>query len=227
MVAERGRGDAGTATRILDVAERLAQVRGFNGFSYADIAAELGITKAALHYHFATKADLGEALISRYAARFGEALAAIDAGTAAAPAKLQGYAELYADVLRNQRMCLCGMLAAEYPTLPGAMQASVVSFFDQNEAWLQDVLQQGRADGSLHFTGPGPRRRPHDHQLPRRRHARHQALRRHPAIPARRGQPHHRPHLTHSHPGLTSRSTGADARPGPARGGETAAAGPR
>ena len=66
MVAERGRGDAGTATRILDVAERLAQVRGFNGFSYADIAAEVGITKAALHYHFASKADLGEALISRY-----------------------------------------------------------------------------------------------------------------------------------------------------------------
>ena len=154
MVAERGRGDAGTATRILDVAERLAQMRGFNGFSYADIAIELGITKAALHYHFATKADLGEALIGRYAARFGEALAVIDAGTSAAPAKLRGYAELYADVLRSQRMCLCGMLAAEYPTLPGAMQASVVSFFDQNEAWLQEVLEHGRADGSLHFTGP-------------------------------------------------------------------------
>ena len=153
MVAERRRGDAGTATRILDVAERLAQVRGFNGFSYADIAAEVGITKAALHYHFASKADLGEALISRYAVRFGEALAAIDAGTTAAPAKLQGYAELYAGVLRDQRMCLCGMLAAEYPTLPDAMQASVVSFFDQNEAWLQDVLEQGRGDGSLQFTG--------------------------------------------------------------------------
>ena len=153
MVAERRRGDAGTATRILDVAERLAQVRGFNGFSYADIAAEVGITKAALHYHFASKADLGEALISRYAVRFGEALAAIDAGTTAAPAKLQGYAELYVGVLRNQRMCLCGMLAAEYPTLPDAMQASVVSFFDQNEAWLRDVLEQGRSDGSLQFTG--------------------------------------------------------------------------
>ena len=153
MMAERGRGDPDTATRILDVAERLAQVRGFNGFSYADIAAELGITKAALHYHFASKADLGEALIDRYAARFSDALAAIDAAASAPPAKLRGYAELYADVLRNQRMCLCGMLAAEYPTLPDAMQASVVSFFNQNETWLQHVLEQGRSDGSLHFTG--------------------------------------------------------------------------
>ena len=69
MVAERRHGDTDTATRILDVAERLAQTRGFNGFSYADIAAEVGITKAALHYHFATKAGLGQALIGRYAAR--------------------------------------------------------------------------------------------------------------------------------------------------------------
>ena len=71
--------DAGTASRILDVAEQLVQVRGFNGFSYADIAAELHITKAALHYHFAGKADLGEALITRYASRFAEALARADA----------------------------------------------------------------------------------------------------------------------------------------------------
>ena len=153
MAAGRGRGDAGTATRILDVAERLAQVRGFNGFSYADIAAELGVTKAALHYHFASKADLGEALIGRYAARFSEALAEIDASASAAPAKLRSYAGLYVDVLRNQRMCLCGMLAAEYPTLPGAMRALVVSFFDQNEAWLQKVLEQGRGDGTLQFSG--------------------------------------------------------------------------
>jgi len=153
MVAAHGRGDTGTATRILDVAERLAQMRGFNGFSYADIAAELGITRAALHYHFASKADLGEALIGRYGARFREALTAIDAVAPAAPAKLRGYAELYLDLLRNQRMCLCGMLAAEYPALPDAMRASVVSFFDQNEIWLQRVLEQGRGDGSLQFSG--------------------------------------------------------------------------
>jgi TetR/AcrR family transcriptional regulator, transcriptional repressor for nem operon len=153
VVSRAANRDAGTAARILDVAEQLVQVRGFNGFSYADVAAELGITKAALHYHFASKADLGEALIDRYAARFSDALAAIDAAASAPPAKLRGYAELYADVLRNQRMCLCGMLAAEYPTLPGAMRASVVSFFDDNETWLQQVLEEGRGDGSLQFSG--------------------------------------------------------------------------
>jgi TetR/AcrR family transcriptional regulator, transcriptional repressor for nem operon len=152
--AGRGAAQVPTASRVLDVAERLVQVRGFNGFSYADIAAELHITKASLHYHFATKADLGEALIARYATRFFGALDAADSDGTSAPAKLSAYAKLYADVLSQQRICLCGMLAAEYPTLPPPMQSAVLEFFDHNEAWLQAVLEQGRNEGSLEFPGP-------------------------------------------------------------------------
>jgi len=152
-VATRDHGSSGTSARILDTAERLVQTRGFNGFSYADIAAQLKITKPALHYHFASKAELGEALIARYAASFTGALAALDSAGMAAPAKLDGYAALYFQVLRHRRMCLCGMLAAEYQTLPAAMQDAVIRFFDQNESWLERVLERGRRDGSLEFTG--------------------------------------------------------------------------
>jgi TetR/AcrR family transcriptional repressor of nem operon len=144
---------ADTATRILDVAEGLAQVRGFNGFSYADIAAELNITKAGLHYHFAGKAELGEALIERYAERFSGALEEIDGSGAEAPAKLEAYVRIYADVLRDKRMCLCGMLAAEYETLPEPMREAIVRFFDDNESWLAKVIEQGRQDGSLRGNG--------------------------------------------------------------------------
>ncbi|HXW45252.1 MAG TPA: TetR/AcrR family transcriptional regulator [Streptosporangiaceae bacterium] len=153
MTARRAYDSAGTAARILDVAEQLVQVRGFNGFSYADIASELKITKAALHYHFAVKADLGEALINRYATRFISALAEVDGSAVPPPAKLAAYADLYAQVLRRRRMCLCGMLAAEYQTLPRGMQDAVVSFFDENESWLAGVLRDGREGGSLRFAG--------------------------------------------------------------------------
>ena len=142
-----------TATQILDVAERLVQIRGFNGFSYADVAAELKITKAALHYHFAGKSELGEALITRYSARFAAALASVEARTEDAPARLEAYANLYLDVLRNERMCLCGMMAADYKTLPAPMQDSVVRFFDDNETWLARVLKEGRQKGTLEFAG--------------------------------------------------------------------------
>jgi len=64
---------ADTAERILDTAQALAQVRGYNGFSYADISAELAITKPSIHYHFPSKAELAEALIARYRQRFAAA----------------------------------------------------------------------------------------------------------------------------------------------------------
>jgi len=146
-------GPADTATQILDVAERLVQVRGFNGFSYADVATELKITKAALHYHFPGKSELGQALIERYAARFDEALATVETRTRDASARLGVYADLYRDMLRDQRMCLCGMMAAEYETLPAQMQDAVVRFFDENETWLTRVLKQGREIGTLEFVG--------------------------------------------------------------------------
>ena len=142
-----------TATRILDIGERLVQVRGFNGFSYADVAAELDMTKAALHYHFRGKGELGRALIERYTERFVAALADIDERIPAAPAKLNAYAGLYADVLRGQRMCLCGMLAAEYQTLPDPMRAAVIAFIDANEAWVEKVLADGQRAGSIAVAG--------------------------------------------------------------------------
>jgi TetR/AcrR family transcriptional repressor of nem operon len=51
-------------------------------------------------------------------------------------------------------MCLCGMLAAEYQTLPKPMRSAVVSFFDDQEAWLVGVLEQGLEEGTLRFSGP-------------------------------------------------------------------------
>jgi TetR/AcrR family transcriptional regulator, transcriptional repressor for nem operon len=153
MARRRQQGNNDTASRILDVAERLAQRRGFNGFSYADVAAELKITKASLHYHFSGKAELGEALIGRYAARFADALQEIDRRGGDPSAKLDAYARIYADVLRDRRMCLCGMLAADYDTLPQPMQDAVIRFFDDNEAWLTRVLEQGQEDGALRLSG--------------------------------------------------------------------------
>lgn len=153
-VPMRSRRHGDTATRILDSAERLVQSRGFNGFSYADIATELGITKASLHYHFASKAELGEAVIARYTARFVEQLAMIESTADTGPDRLKAYADLYADHVHEQKLGLCGMLAAELQTLPDPMREAVVTFFDAVEGWLESVLDQGREDGSLHFDGP-------------------------------------------------------------------------
>src|SRR5258708_13574951 len=142
-----------TDGRILALAGRVVQTRGFNGFSYADIAASLGVTKASLHYHFPAKAELGRSLIGRYEKNFLAALAGIDRTATKAKDKLRRYAGIYAEVLNDGRMCLCGMLAAEYATLPKAMQKELRHYFEENERWLAQVLEAGRRSGGLEFSG--------------------------------------------------------------------------
>ena len=143
-----------TSQQILDIAQRLVQTRGFNAFSYADIANELSVSKASLHYHFVSKARLGVRLLERYEDEFERLLGGIDLGGGNAALKLQRYIMIYAHVLADQRMCLCGMLAAEFETLPKAMQTALDGFFALNERWLATVLEEGRDGGILHFKGP-------------------------------------------------------------------------
>ena len=145
-----------TAQRILDIASRLVQTRGFNGFSYADIAAELQVTKASLHYHFPSKAELGRRLIERYERSFALALEGIDRDAAGDFDRLARYARIYAGVLADGQMCLCGMLAAEHATLPEPMREVLQHYFDSNEHWLAGVLRRGRKADELRFEGtPG------------------------------------------------------------------------
>ena len=166
MARRQKQADAGTASRILDIAERLVQVRGFNGFSYADIASELKISKASLHYHFPGKAELGEALIRRYAARFADELEAIEPVTMTHAPSSRPTRHLRR-CPRDRRMCLCGMLAAEYETLPKPMRDAIIGFFDQNEAWLTRRARAGSGGGGAALQRIRERGGADDRQWPR------------------------------------------------------------
>lgn len=142
-----------TAQQILDIAEGLVQTRGFNGFSYADISEALKIRKPSIHHHFPTKAELGRRLITRYHETVNAKLAVIDHETSNCRTKLERYARIYARVLRNNnRMCLCGMLAADFYSLPAEIRDELRSFFEANEAWLARVLKEGQKGKTLHFS---------------------------------------------------------------------------
>ena len=47
-----------TRERILDSARRLLQTRSYAGFSFQDVADEVGIRKASIYSHFASKDEL-------------------------------------------------------------------------------------------------------------------------------------------------------------------------
>lgn len=132
--------------QILESAQRLVQQRGFNGFSYADIAAEVGIRKSSLHHHFPSKTDLGVALMEKYAAQLEGALLELSDSSIAADKKLASYINVYRSALEAERMCLGGMLATEVLTLDEVMLPSLRRFFARNTEWLTEVLKQGQAE---------------------------------------------------------------------------------
>ena len=149
-----GLSSAATAGRILDIAERLVQTRGYNGFSYADISSELRIRNASVHYHFPSKTDLGKRLVARYRENFMAALAGLEEEAGDARRRLRRYVGLWARVLRDRdRMCLGGMMAADIATLPRAVRTEIRKFFDENEAWLVRVIGDGRRAKALRFAG--------------------------------------------------------------------------
>jgi hypothetical protein len=106
----------------------------------------------------------------------------VDGVRSAAPVSLRAYAKLYADVFRDDRMCLCGMLAADYPTLPEPMRERVVRFFDDNEVWLSRILEDGRKAGTITCNVPAPGRTDADRRT-RRRDAGREALSRPQVVP--------------------------------------------
>lgn len=146
--------------QILGSARHLVQTSGFHAFSYADIAAEVGIRKASIHYYFPAKTDLGREIIACYREEFRQQCRRIDSLVPDAGDKLQQYAHLFRDMLRSGlgngsvRICLCGVLVSEWHGLSEGMQDEVEEFFRENEAWLSGVLDAGRSCGCLHFDGP-------------------------------------------------------------------------
>lgn len=134
-----------TADKILDVAEKAARLGGYHAFSFRDIAAEIGIKSASVHYHFPTKEALGAALAQRYTERFLEGLGD---PTAAPPSdRLNDYTNAYAKALKTDGlMCLCGMFGAEVQKLPEEVARQTREFFLRNLRWLEAVFMSTGID---------------------------------------------------------------------------------
>ncbi len=140
-----------TTSEILDFAQELTQKRGYNAFSYRDLAKEIGIKTSSIHYYFPTKGDLGKALVVRYRESFHVMLADIDASMTDPKKKLRRFVELLQETLEGKgRVCLCGMLATDQASLPKEVQKELKKFFKELEEWLGHLLREGQRSGVFH-----------------------------------------------------------------------------
>ena len=137
------------ANRILDRAQMLIAAAGYNGFSYADVSVDVGITKASIHHHFAKKSDLVRSLLVRYRAAAAQGLSSLQGNIPGADGQLRAYADWWARCIADGSMpiCICAMLGAEMPALPDEVAAEVRAHFAFLANWLESVIKTGAQAG--------------------------------------------------------------------------------
>jgi TetR/AcrR family transcriptional repressor of nem operon len=121
----------------------MVQAHGYNALSFRELAKDVGIKSASVHYHFPAKGDLAAALASRYADEADAFLGELAASGQPHEVLMAAYAGAFRVALENDnRMCLCGIMTAEYDDLPAEARVEVDRFAQINVEWLAARLME-------------------------------------------------------------------------------------
>ncbi|HXZ71075.1 MAG TPA: helix-turn-helix domain-containing protein [Streptosporangiaceae bacterium] len=126
-VRHRARGEfprGGTRERIQEIALELFAEQGYEKTSLREIAERLGVTKAALYYHFRSKEDIVRSFVEDYRAELEKVIA----WGASQPRTPQSRAEIlarYADIVSEQ--------------------LAVIRFMEQNQAAMHSLMSESGA----------------------------------------------------------------------------------
>ena len=137
--------------KILIVAEALIQQKGYNAFSYKDIAQIVGIKTSSIHYYFPTKADLGKQVVVKHIEALCQTLEAVLNSPISSKEKLMAFFDtvIAKTYDADRKMCLGGILASEILTLPESLQLEVRIFFKRIEKWLVLLLKDAQIRGEF------------------------------------------------------------------------------
>lgn len=114
-------------TALMDAAERRMQLGGFNGFSFRELAADVGIKSSSVHYHFPTKEILAAAVIRRWAE---ETSRVVDEELRNDPDPVRVWTKAFrGTAISDGRICPCTVLGAASRDLPPEVAREVRGFF--------------------------------------------------------------------------------------------------
>ncbi len=142
-----------TSEKILDTAQSLIVAGGYNGFSYADISAAIGIRKASIHHHFPTKVELVSVLVDRYRQQAEAGLNSLREQFSSPTEQLHSYVNFWQTCIRDVSLpfCVCAMLACEMQMLPAEVASRVRAHFNSLAQWLTSVLEAGTRANLFHL----------------------------------------------------------------------------
>jgi len=139
-----------TREQILDNAKALIQSRGYNGFSFRDIATKIGIKSSSIHYYYPEKTDLVVAVATQYRSDFISLTEELIAKNKKAIKILTAYAEVFESTLKiDNKLCLCGMLASEMNSIEPELHTVIGKFFSDQHKILTSIISKGQSQNEI------------------------------------------------------------------------------
>lgn len=135
--------------RIIEAANRLIYIKGFNQTSFADVANEVGITKGNLHYHFKSKDEVLDAIVEHRLQGIHQQLSDWDTAYPEVRDRLNRFVQMLVneeqDLIRYG--CPMGTLNVELGKNQLAQRDRSREMFDMFRVWLDKAFKQaGRKD---------------------------------------------------------------------------------
>jgi TetR/AcrR family transcriptional repressor of nem operon len=142
--------------KILNSAQRLIQTRSFHGFSFQDIADEVGIRKASLYHYFASKDDIALAVLERAAKWVRARMEMLEERDPTE--RLEGYFDIYRIIHgKGERMCPGGSFGAVLDAVSSPVQAALHRFTKLHLDWLEGIVRDGVERGQFQIGDQRPR----------------------------------------------------------------------
>ena len=114
---------------------------GLSNLSFRTLADDAGIKSSSVHYYFPEKTHLANAIINNYSLQFSQKLDDINKKNSTPLKKIESFIKIFEDVVNDDKLCLCGMMAAETANLHEDSRKLLTHYFTQSEDWLADVFK--------------------------------------------------------------------------------------
>jgi AcrR family transcriptional regulator len=145
------KGQASRAT-ILHTAARLATMKGLDGLSIGDLAAEVGMSKSGLYAHFKSKEELELATIETAAGIFESEVLQPAARAPAGTGRLTALVDAFLSHLERRVFpggCFFAAVASELDTRPGPARDRVVQILDTWLSLIRQCIRDAQASGAM------------------------------------------------------------------------------
>ncbi len=140
-----------TREKILTLAGELIQTKGYDSFTFQEIANSLGMRAASLYYHFPHKQDLGLAFLQYWSQVTLSISGQLDRSRMSPREKLRSFLGIGYSAAQNQRVCPVSALQLDHRKFTEEMKQQLDQIELDELKLVTKILREGLESGEMQF----------------------------------------------------------------------------